>query len=113
MYIAIAQHNANYRIVGSVICGSDDDPRCVLAAAKHAEELGYEFFENGTGVQVLMIGNGELIPKDGSKYEGDQPPPESPILFTRTKQGGQWVERWFDQDLKEQFAGDPLDMDPE
>lgn len=111
MFIALAQHNTGHGLVASIICATDDSPRDVLVAARNAEQLGYEFFENESGVLVVMIGNGERLTKEQYKYSTDRPPADYPIVYSRTKRDGKWIEEWLDSDLERDYAEDPLELD--
>ena len=111
-YIAVALHNTGHGPIATVICASES-PLDPITAARNAEELGYQFYDNDTGVCVFTLMDGEYVFKDQLKYLTAKPPENYPIVYSRTKRDGVWVEEWLDEELKRELANENFDLPPD
>jgi len=101
MFVAVAHHNTGHGEASSPIIVSDSIVSAV-DAARRAEELGFQFYQDETGVAVFQL-NREHLHDKGAMRITDPPSETNVTVFLRTKRQGEWREEWWNPKAQERF----------
>lgn len=92
MFVAIAHYNTGHGEASSPIIVSDSIVSAVYAA-RNAEGLGYQFYEDETGVAVFQLMRERQYDK-AAMCIADLPGESNATVFLRTRRRGEWREEW-------------------
>lgn len=96
MYVVLVTHNTGHGEETNVLLVTDDPARAHLIAVM-VEKYGYEFLSSDACVTVYQPRPETTYPKEIYRFlQGDPPPPAFPVVYSRRKSGGAWVEEWWD-----------------
>lgn len=69
-----------------------------IHAARMAEDLGFKFSESG-GVFVYRLSKNKIY-RPVDFHFGRMPARDFPLIFTRRRMSGKWIDTFFDEDLR-------------
>jgi hypothetical protein len=112
MFVVLVTHNTGHGEVADVIQLTRNIKK-VIKTARSVEKLGYEFYSNEVGVEVLRL---KPERRPFKKYESKfSPGCWSPLILVFYRQhskshqgdhsGDCWTEEWFDDNLKKAVDG--------
>lgn len=101
LFVVVVLHNVGHGASSTDVIQVSQDPFEAMLAARDAENLGYEFYSEGSGVAIYRLEMSRKYTKDELKFpDSGQLPPDYPVIFYRRKiENSEWEEAWPDKEL--------------
>lgn len=108
MFVAVAHHNTGHGEASSPLIITESIAVAV-ETARDAEALGYQFYNDETGVAVFRLLRETRHGKEKMRIV-EPPNDENIIVFVRTHRNGEWEEAWCNPRVQALYEAEARDI---